>query len=145
VRTQWLDGPRGRHFPGTILRLAEERDQLQVVDDQKGSPTTTLELAPALWDVLRHGEAGLYHAACEGECSWFDLARATLELAGRTTKVVPCSTSEFPRPAPRPAYSVLDCSKLAALRGRPMAPWRQALADFMAYETRPGAREGRTA
>jgi len=141
VRTQWLYGPRGAHFPGTILRLAAERDELRVVDDQRGCPTTTLELAPALWDVLERGEPGIYHAACEGVCSWYELARATLELRGSATRVDPCTTAEFPRPAPRPAYSALDCSKLTALRGRPLAGWREALARFLEHEARAGALE----
>jgi dTDP-4-dehydrorhamnose reductase len=136
VRTQWLYGPRGKHFPGTILRLARERRELSVVDDQRGSPTSTLELAPALWDVLERCAPGVWHAACEGVCSWFDLARAVLEIAGLAADVElrRCSTAEFPRPAPRPAYSALDCAKLAAARGRTFAPWRRALAEFMAAE-----------
>ena len=132
VRTQWLYGPRGKHFPGTIHALARTKPELKVVDDQVGSPTTTLELAPALWDVLARGEPGIYHAACEGSCSWFELARATLELAGLSqVKLSPCTSAEFPRPARRPAYSVLDCAKLARLRGRPLLPWRAALARFL--------------
>lgn len=132
VRTQWLYGPRGKHFPGTILNLAKDRSELKVVHDQIGSPTSTLELAPALWDVLLRGEAGVYHAACEGQASWFELACATLELSGvRHVKVLPCSTEEFPRPAVRPRYSVLDCSRLTKLRGRALAPWRTALETFL--------------
>lgn len=132
VRTQWLYGPRGKHFPGTIHALAKTKSELKVVDDQTGSPTTTLELAPALWDVHARGEAGIYHAACEGSCTWNGLARATLELSGiGYVKVLPCSTAEFPRPARRPAYSVLDCSKLARLRGKRLLPWREALARFL--------------
>ena len=136
VRTQWLYGPRGQHFPGTMLRLFGERDQLSVVDDQVGSPTTTLELSPALWDVLRlDAPAGIWHAACEGQGSWYDLASACLEESGRTgVTISPCTTDEFPRPAPRPAYSVLDCSKLAELRSRTLKPWRTALQDFFAAE-----------
>lgn len=135
VRTQWLYGPRGKHFPGTILKLAREKGSLKVVSDQIGSPTTTLELAPALWDVLARGEAGIYHAACEGQASWFDLARATCDLAGlQKVPITPCSTSEFPRPARRPAYSVLECSKLARLRGRTLRPWNQALSDWFQLE-----------
>ena len=133
VRTQWLYGPRGKHFPGTIRDLARTRKELKVVDDQRGSPTTTIELAPALWDVLAGGWTGVFHAACEGEASWYDLAVATLAGAGvADVKVIPCTTAEFPRPARRPAYSVLDCGKLAALRGKRLAPWREALAAFLA-------------
>lgn len=133
VRTQWLYGPRGRHFPGRIQELAAERDSLRVVADQIGSPTTTLELSPALWDVVTLDvEPGIYHAACEGEASWFDLAVATLEARGLTdVRVEPCTTDEYPTPAVRPAYSVLDCSRLTALRGRPLAPWREALTRYL--------------
>ncbi len=135
VRTQWLYGPRGRHFPGTMQQLARERDSLRVVSDQIGAPTSTLELAPALWDVLLSGEAGVYHAACEGQCSWYDFARSTLELSGQgEVQVDPCTTAEFPRPAHRPAYSVLDCSKLAHLRGAPLASWEDALRTFLGSE-----------
>lgn len=136
VRSQWLYGPRGKHFPGTILALAKERSELRVVHDQVGSPTSTLELAPALWDVLEKGDAGVYHAACEGQASWYELAVATLELSGvRGVHVVPVTTSEFPRPAVRPRYSVLDCSRLVALRGRALAPWRDALQGFLGQPT----------
>lgn len=132
VRTQWLYGPRGKHFPATMLALARERDQLKVVSDQFGSPTSTLELAPALWDVLVSAPPGIWHAACEGECSWFDLAVATLEYSGvEGVTVSPCTTEEFPRPARRPAYSVLDCSRLTELRGRSLAHWQDALKTYL--------------
>jgi dTDP-4-dehydrorhamnose reductase len=134
VRTQWLYGPRGSHFPGTMLRLSAERDSLTVVDDQFGSPTSTLEVAPALWDVLRLWPHGTWHAACEGEASWYDLAVETLRLAGRTTAVARCTSAEFPRPAARPAYSVLDSTRLTQLRGKPLAPWTTALRTFLELE-----------
>jgi dTDP-4-dehydrorhamnose reductase len=135
VRTQWLYGPRGKHFPRTIESLAREREELQVVCDQIGSPTSTLELSPALWDVLRKGQAGVYHAACEGSCSWYEFACAIVVLCGiETVQVLPCSTAEFPRPAPRPAYSVLDCSKLTLLREKPLASWREALSTYLGSE-----------
>lgn len=137
VRTQWLYGPRGRHFPGTMLELAREREEIRVVDDQRGCPTSTLELAPALWDVLERGQPGIYHAACQGEASWFDLAQATLAAKGiEHVRLVPCSSAEFPRPARRPAYSVLDCSKLTELRGKPLASWREALSTYLGSEDR---------
>lgn len=134
VRTQWLYGPRGKHFPGTILALAAQKPELRVVNDQVGSPTSTLELAPALWDVLAARATGIFHAACEGRASWYDFAAATLELCGKQTPVRPCSTAEFPRPAHRPAFSVLDCARLTALRARPLRPWREALREFLAHE-----------
>ena len=135
VRTQWLYGPRGKHFPGTMQQLARERSKLRVVDDQFGSPTSTLELAPALWDVLISGESGVYHAACEGSCSWYELALTTLEYSGiEGVTIEPCPSSEYERPAERPAYSVLDCARLTALRGRPMATWQDALKTFLGKE-----------
>ena len=135
VRTQWLYGPRGKHFPRTMLSLARERDELRVVSDQIGAPTSTLELAPALWDVLALAPPGVFHAACEGECSWFDLAVATLDYSGvEGVKVEPCTTEEFPRPAHRPPYSVLDCCKLTELRGRPLASWQDALKTYLGIE-----------
>lgn len=137
ARTQWLYGPRGRHFPGTMLTLAESRDTLKVVADQVGTPTSTLELSPALWDLLERGDriassgGGVYHAACEGSGSWCDFAKATFELAGLDPeRINPCTTDEFPRPAVRPAHSVLDCSRLSSLRGAPLLHWKQALARF---------------
>ncbi len=135
VRTQWLYGPRGKHFPRTIEALARERDELKIVSDQIGSPTSTLELSPALWDVLRKGEPGIYHAACEESCSWYEFACAIVVLCGiESVKLMPCSTEEFPRPAVRPAYSVLDCTKLRELRGKPLAPWREALSTYLGSE-----------
>jgi len=137
ARTQWLYGPRGKHFPGTVLTLAESRDELRVVADQIGTPTSTLELSPALWELLERGErvdglgGGIYHAACEGRASWCDFARATFELAGLDPgRVFACTTEEFPRPARRPRQSTLDCARLTALRGRPLLTWKQALLRF---------------
>lgn len=135
VRTQWLYGPRGKHFPRTIVGFAREKGRLKVVDDQVGSPTSTLELAPALWDVLQRRAVGVYHAACEGSCSWHGFTRAILdECKLASVALEPCGTTEFPRPAHRPAYSVLDSTKLARLRGRSLAPWRDALRDYLAVE-----------
>jgi dTDP-4-dehydrorhamnose reductase len=125
VRTAWLYGAGGRNFPDTIRRLADEGKPLSVVDDQRGSPTWTGALAPVLWEVLGL-PAGLYHATCEGACSWYEFACAVAP----TAEIRPCTTAEYPRPAPRPASSVLDCSKLAALRGKRLPHWRDALAGY---------------
>lgn len=133
ARTQWLFGPRGKHFPGTMLALAAQGRALRVVADQIGSPTSTAALAPALWDLaLAPAASGVFHAACEGRASWYELAAATFELAGVRADLAPCTTAEFPTPAPRPAFSVLNCARLADLRGGPLPPWREALAEFIA-------------
>jgi len=131
VRTAWLYGPHGRHFPGRILELARERATLRVVDDQRGSPTSAADLAPVLWALL-DAPPGVYHAAGDGDASRYELARATLELAGvRDVAVEPCTTAEFPRPAPRPARATLDCGRLERTIGRRLRPWRAALADYL--------------
>jgi len=131
VRSSWLYGPRGRHFVAAILEQAS-KPEIAVVNDQRGCPTSTLELAPVLWELLLRGVPGTYHAACEGACTWYELALAIFELRGAGgPKIVPCTTAEFPRPARRPAMSALDCGKLAAIRGKRLPHWRDALRRFL--------------
>jgi dTDP-4-dehydrorhamnose reductase len=131
VRSSWLFGMHGRCFPATILRLAQERDELAVVDDQRGCPTFTAHLASAITG-LAQGEPpppGILHVAGAGSCSWFELASCLVELAGLDCAVRPVPTAEMPRPAPRPAYSVLGTERADA----PALPsWRQGVEDFMA-------------
>ncbi len=131
VRSSWLYGPRGRHFVQAILDQAS-RPEIRVVNDQRGCPTSTLELAPVLWELLERGAPGIYHAACEGSCTWYEFALAILEGRGpRGPKITPCTTAEYPRPAKRPLMSALDCSKLAEIRGRRLPHWRDALQGFL--------------
>jgi dTDP-4-dehydrorhamnose reductase len=130
IRSSWLFGAAGRCFPDTMLRLAAERDELAVVDDQVGCPTFTGHLARALVDLAERSErpVGVLHCAAAGQCSWFGFAQAILQEAGVDTPIRPVSTAEFPRPAHRPAYSVLRSS-------RPEAPglphWREGLSDYL--------------
>jgi dTDP-4-dehydrorhamnose reductase len=107
VRTSWVFGPGSGNFVETILRLARERDTLRVVDDQVGKPTYTGHLAPALVELSSSEDYGIHHRAGGGQCSWFEFAREIVSKAGVACEVQPCTTEEFPRPAPRPAYSVL--------------------------------------
>jgi dTDP-4-dehydrorhamnose reductase len=129
LRTAWLYG-RGRNFVETILRLAAERDELRVVDDQVGSPTSASDLASVIVSLLAIPCAGVYHAVNSGTCSWYVFAREILALSGLDRRVVPIVSAELKRPAPRPANSVLDCSKLRSL-GITMRPWREALVDYL--------------
>jgi dTDP-4-dehydrorhamnose reductase len=124
VRTAWLYGAGGKNFVDTILRLAAERDELKVVDDQVGSPTWTGHLAPALVDLAERGGAGVFHATNEGQCSWHALAVEALDRAGVDCRVLPVTTDEFPRPAPRPAYSVLATEREDGLT---LPPWQEGV------------------
>ncbi len=108
IRTSWLYAPWGKNFVLTIAKLAKERDALKVVDDQRGRPTSAEHLARASLGLLRQEARGTFHVTDGGECTWFDLATAIAASVAPRCRVAPCTTAEFPRPAKRPAYSVLD-------------------------------------
>jgi dTDP-4-dehydrorhamnose reductase len=132
VRTSWLYGHGGRHFVGTILGRARAGAALRVVDDQRGAPTWTRDLAVLVVSLLEQDvPAGVYHATNAGDASWFELAAAALRLAGLNAVLTPVSTAVFADTAPtfaeRPQYSVLDCTATYAITGA--APhWHDALA-----------------
>ena len=123
VRSSWLFGATGRNFVRTMLALGKEQDEVRVVDDQLGSPTYVGHLAEATRELLEL-PYGTWHVAAEGECTWFELAAAIFQEAGLDCGVVPISTEELGRPAPRPAYSVLRSER----EGTPQLPhWREGL------------------
>lgn len=130
VRTAWLYGAAGDNFVKTIARLERQRETLHVVDDQRGSPTWSAELARGLVALARSGAPyGTYHCTASGSTTWWGLARAVFEeLGADPDRVLPCTTSRFPRPAPRPAYSVLSDAAWRAAGLAPLPPWRQQLA-----------------
>jgi dTDP-4-dehydrorhamnose reductase len=130
LRTAWLYG-EGKNFVGTMLRLAEEKDTVAVVDDQIGSPTSALEVARAIGWLLPTDNFGLYHATCAGECSWADFAAAIFRRAGKQTQVKRISTAEYPTPARRPAYSVLRNYMLELCGGYCFADWQKALEEYL--------------
>ena len=128
VRSAWLFGPGGPCFPATILRLAAERDELQVVHDQIGCPTFTGHLAAALIELCDARLGGVLHVAGDGQCSWCEFARAIVRGTGAHCEVRPVDTSQMPRPATRPAYSVLRSA-----RGAPRLPgWEAGLSEYLA-------------
>lgn len=129
VRTAWVYGAHGTNFVRTMLRLAEQRPVLSVVDDQHGSPTWTVDLARGLAEMAQRRPApGIYHCTNAGETTWCGFARAIFEAAGLDPdRVRPTTTAEFPRPAPRPAYSVLGDRRWRAAGLAPLRPWREAL------------------
>jgi dTDP-4-dehydrorhamnose reductase len=136
VRTQWLYGLDGPNFVETMLRVAAERDVLTVVDDQVGSPTSTHDLAPALWDIVcRRPAFGIYHAVNSGSCSWFEFAREIFRQSGVEVRVAPMDSSQLDRPAPRPARSVLSTDKLRAALGTGFPAWEDALRRYLLLRT----------
>jgi dTDP-4-dehydrorhamnose reductase len=123
VRSSWLFGPTGHNFVRTMLRLGAERDEVAVVDDQRGSPTYVGHLAQATSELLTRPH-GVWHLAAEGDCTWADFAEAIFEDAGLDCRVRRITTAEFGAPAPRPAYSLLRSEK-----NPPRLPhWREGLA-----------------
>jgi dTDP-4-dehydrorhamnose reductase len=129
VRTAWLYGLDGRNFVDTMLRLAGERDSVQVVTDQVGSPTWSGHLAPALIGLLERGVAGLVHLTGGGHVSWNGFAREIFRQADVDCRVEPTSSDQFVRPAPRPAWSALESERDDVL---PLPPWQDGLAGYLA-------------
>ena len=133
MRTSWLYGGHGSNFVATILRLAGERPELKVVDDQRGSPTSTVTLSLALRALVESGAYGIYHFTDEtrGGISWFDFANEIIRISGYHTKAIPIPTSEFPRPAKRPMNSVLDTSVFSTVTGHAPVDWKEALKEHL--------------
>jgi dTDP-4-dehydrorhamnose reductase len=131
VRTSWLFGPGGPNFAATIRRLLLEGQLLRVVDDQVGRPTYTPFLARALRDLVAAGTTGLVHYGNRDAVSWHAFASAIAAAVAPAATVLPVPTSEFPRPAERPAYSVLDVSRFEAATGRIVEPWTCGLIPYL--------------
>jgi dTDP-4-dehydrorhamnose reductase len=141
-RTSWVYGRRGRNFLRTIERLAAERDELRIVADQIGVPNWSRTLAEATERVVAQGlpalaeRAGLYHLSSAGRASWYEFAQAIVGAAAKP-RVVPITTAEYPLPAQRPAFAVLDTSRFAATFGFALPDWRDALARCLATASVP--------
>ncbi|OJY69526.1 MAG: dTDP-4-dehydrorhamnose reductase [Sphingobium sp. 66-54] len=137
VRTAWVYGDTGHNFVRTMLRLMAEREEVRVVADQIGTPTYAAGLARALWALDAAGATGVHHWTDSGAASWYDFAVAiqeealTLGLLARAVPIVPIATSDYPTPARRPAYSVLDKSAAIALVGAAAPHWRVHLRDML--------------
>ncbi|WP_029422352.1 dTDP-4-dehydrorhamnose reductase [Alicyclobacillus macrosporangiidus] len=131
VRTSWLYGMHGSNFVKTMIRLGREGGTVRVVNDQTGSPTYAVHLAKFIWKLVATDRYGIYHATNSGCCTWYEFARAIFEECELSADVEPCSTKDFPRPAPRPAYSVLDHMQIR-INGFPDLPhWRAGLREFI--------------
>jgi dTDP-4-dehydrorhamnose reductase len=131
LRTSWVFGTAGKCFPDTILKLAAVRPEIDVVNDQRGSPTYARDLARAIIKLCRKRASGTFHATNSGDCTWFQFASEIIRVSGLHTVVRPTSSDRFPRPAKRPEYSVLSLTSL--LPYYPDIPtWQEALRDYIA-------------
>lgn len=137
VRTSWLFGPGGKCFPDTILKLAGSRPQLEVVNDQRGCPTYTGDLADTIVRLCQADARGIVHATNRGDCTWYEFACEILRQAGSNTVVRATTSDKFVRPAPRPKYSVLAPRSLAA-HGIEMRPWHETLAEYFGRRAAAG-------
>ncbi len=132
VRTSWLYGRYGKNFVETILKLAEEKEELTVVDDQVGCPTYTRDLSQEMKKLLSSNSYGIYHITNSGSCSWYEFAQEILKLAGiREVKVIPITSEELDRSAPRPQFSVLKSSSSGRGAEDTMRPWKEALKEYL--------------
>lgn len=137
VRTSWVYGKYGNNFVKTMLKLGQEKPLLQVVNDQTGSPTYTVDLANFLLELIQTEKYGVYHASNSEFCTWYEFTQAIFaeaeELLGLkfTAKLEPCATEQFPRPAPRPRYSVMEHLSIRTNGFQDIRPWREGLRDFL--------------
>lgn len=132
VRVAWLYGNNGKNFVNTMLSLAEKNlSEIKVVSDQIGNPTSTAAVAKLINDLLSTDYRGIVHGTCEDHASWYDFAKAIFELSGIHQKVVPCTSKEFVRPAPRPSNSRLEKRVIQMLGLQPMPDWKKELAKYL--------------
>jgi len=133
VRTAWLYGHAGPNFIEKMLSLASSGQALRVVDDQVGAPTNVRDLAGAILELIAVEATGVVNATNRGRCTWFEFARRILDEAGlKDVAIEPVTSEEFPRPAPRPAYSVLSLARLVSLTGKEPRSWQDAVAEYVA-------------
>ena len=139
IRTAWVYSPYGGNFVKTMLRLGKERNSLNVVADQIGSPTYARDMADAIVQILpqiKQGSKTICHYTNEGVCSWYDFATAIMEEAGLTCRVNPIATSEYPTKAQRPSFSVLETDKIRTHYNIAIRGWRKALKDYFRYNSK---------
>lgn len=132
VRTAWLYGKVSKkNYVKIMLSLAEGRKELKVVEDQIGSPTYTPDLAEAVWLLIKGGHTGIFHVTNSGDCSRFEWSKKIFEINGINMKLIPVSSTEFPRPACVPLHAILNCKKLTSATGHKMRQWDEALIDYL--------------
>jgi dTDP-4-dehydrorhamnose reductase len=131
IRTSWLFGPFKTNFVDRIITLAREKNTLNVVHDQVGSPTYSIDLAEYSRDLVDKETSGLFHLANRGQATWCELAAEAIRCAGLYCRVNPIPSSQYPQKATRPSYSVLDCSKYSLITGKTPRPWIKSLRDYV--------------
>jgi len=136
IRTSWLFGLQGKNFIETMLELGQKHKQVSVVTDQRGCPTWTRHLAEATVDLIETGRYGVYHITNSEPTTWFDFTKEIFRLAGIGTEVLPATSAQFPRPARRPANSVLDPFPLKEVIGKDMPSWKEALAEYLSQRNK---------
>ena len=131
IRTSWVFGTNGNNFVKTMLKLSKEKEQLLVVNDQFGCPTYTGDLSKCIIQLMETNKYGIYHVSNSGSCSWFEFAKEIFRQTNNSIKLEPCRTDQFPRPAKRPSYSVMDNMGLRINNFDPMPHWKNALKRFL--------------
>lgn len=131
VRTSGLYGRHGRNFVDSVLAACRTKKEIEVVTDQTSSPTYAPDLCEPLFELARHAKPGVYHLTNSGQCSWFEFARSIIEIAGLECRVQPTTTARLGRPAPRPAFSVLENRNYKKKFGKTPRPWQEALAEYL--------------
>ncbi len=132
VRSSWLFGQFGKNFVDTILKLAGEKEEIKVVNDQVGSPTYSKDLAEAIGNLIETSSYGIFHISNGGSCSWYEFARVILKCADlEDVAVRPITSGELDRPAKRPKMSILDNSHYIQTMGKPLRPWPEALREYL--------------
>jgi len=130
LRTAWLYG-EGNNFVRTMIKISKEKTEISVVNDQIGSPTSTVDLARCIIDLISTDSYGTYHATCEGQCSWYDFAKRIFEIKGININVIPMTSDKLDRPAPRPKFSVLDNFMLKLMGLNSFRNWEEALNEYL--------------
>lgn len=130
-RTAWLYGGEGRNFVTNMLHRAADGEVIRAINDLWGNPTSARELSKLIIDIMERPESGIFHASCEGVCTWYEFALEIFRIKGVQANVVPCSADKYPRPARRPRYAMLDNRAARLIGAYAMAHWKDALADYL--------------
>ena len=130
VRTAWLYGD-GNNFVKTMINLSKTNTTLKVVNDQKGTPTSTVDLAKVIIRLIEDKNYGLFHCTCKGECTWYEFTKEIFRIKGISVEVLPCTTDEFKRPAKRPEYSVLRNYMMELTTGDITRTWQEAIGEYL--------------